>query len=162
MPVLLSVAMLRTINECFGLGLDIEYQGINVADAASGAGGDITAKKDGTVLLTIEITERSISRGRVVSTFNTKISPNKLDDYLFFYTIAEPAKEAIIAARKYFAQGHDINFVSVRDWAITTMTTIGPKCRSQFTSNCVELLRAKGIPSAMKLTWNEQVSAIIT
>jgi hypothetical protein len=102
MPVLLSVAMLRTINECFGLGLDIEYQGINVADAASGAGGDITAKKDGTVLLTIEITERSISRGRVVSTFNTKISPNKLDDYLVLLYNSGTGKRSYHCREKIF------------------------------------------------------------
>jgi hypothetical protein len=42
MPVLLSVAMFETLKNGFNLAWEIEWQGINVADRASGVGGDIT------------------------------------------------------------------------------------------------------------------------
>jgi SacI restriction endonuclease len=162
MPVLLAVAMFQTIKGCFGLNWEIEWQGINVADSASGAGGDITVRREGNIVLVVEVTERPIQRERVVSTFNTKISPNGLDDYLFFYSANPPSADARAAAQKYFAQGHDINFVSVRDWIVTTMTTIGPTCRAMFTTNVLHLLSAKGVPAAIKQTWNDQVAAIVT
>lgn len=160
MPVLLAVAMFQTIKDCYGLNWEIQWQGINVADSASGAGGDITVLREGEIVLVVEVTERPIQRERVVSTFNTKISPNGLDDYLFFYSANAPTADARRAAQKYFAQGHDINFVPVRDWIVTTMTTIGPKCRTMFTSNVLSLFAAKGVPAAIKQTWNDQVAAV--
>jgi hypothetical protein len=160
MPVLLAVAMFQTIKGCYGLNWEIRWQGINVADSASGVGGDITVLRDGEIVLVVEVTERPIKRERVVSTFNTKISPSGLDDYLFFYSANPPTDDARTAAQKYFAQGHDINFVSVRDWIVTTMTTIGPKCRAMFTSNVLGLFAGKGTPAAIKQTWNDQVAAV--
>jgi hypothetical protein len=159
-PVLLSVAMFQTMRDCYGLGWEIEWQGINVADSTSGVGGDITIRRGGVVTLVVEVTERPIQRERVVSTFNTKISPNGLDDYLFFYSTNPPANDARAVARRFFAQGHEINFVPVRDWIVTTMTTIGPGCRAMFTNHCLELLASKGVPATVKQMWNDQVSAI--
>lgn len=160
MPVLIAVGMLQTLNDCYSLGWDIEWQGINVADAASGAGGDITVKRNNATVLTFEVTERPISRDRVVSTFNTKVSPNGLDDYVFFYTVTEPTVEARDQAKKYFAQGHDINFIAVGDWVATAMVTLGPKCRALFTTKVVNLLAEKGISAMLKQAWNDQVSAV--
>ena len=71
-PVLLAVAMFKTISDCFTLQWDIDWQGINVADSASNVGGDITVKSDGRILLVIEVTERTIDKARIRSTFNTK------------------------------------------------------------------------------------------
>jgi hypothetical protein len=75
LPVLLAVAMFNTIRKCFNLDWEIEWQGINVADRASGVGGDITVKRSGKIMLAVEVTERPIDRSRVVATFNTKIAP---------------------------------------------------------------------------------------
>lgn len=160
MPVLLTVAMFRTLKDCFALDWDIEWQGINVADRAAGAGGDITVRRAGQPVFVVEVTERPIERERVVSTFNTKIAPNGLDDYLFFYSGSKPTDEARVAAERYFAQGHDINFASVREWMLTTITTIGPKCRAALTAHIVALLSERGVPAASKHAWNEAVGRV--
>ena len=139
-PVLLAVAMFQTIKECFKLGWVIEWQGINVADQASGAGGDITIKDDGETVLVVEVTERSIDRSRVVATFNTKIALHGISDYLFFFGNAGPGDEAKEAARQYFAQGHDISFLSVEEWLVHSLGTVGPKCRRMFTEKFLNLL----------------------
>jgi len=160
LPMLFAVSTFQTLQECFALPWEIEWQGINVADRASGVAGDISVRRDGELVLSVEVTEREIDRGRVVSTFNTKIAPLGLDDYLFFFCATPPTSEARATAQQYFAQGHDIHFVSVKDWIITTLTTIGPRCRTMFTENVIKLLSAQGVPAAVKVAWNDQVQKL--
>ncbi|MCL4460055.1 MAG: restriction endonuclease, SacI family [Chloroflexi bacterium] len=83
-PVILVEAAFEAIRDSFGLSWQIESQGINVADRPSGAGGDVTIKSGDTILLAAEITERPVDKSRVVATFNTKIAPQGIEDYLFF------------------------------------------------------------------------------
>ncbi|MCK4578514.1 MAG: restriction endonuclease, SacI family [Candidatus Marinimicrobia bacterium] len=73
-PQLLVIATFTTIKNYFNLDWDISWQGINVADSASGVGGDITICSKGTTLIIVEVTERDVDKSRVVSTFNTKNS----------------------------------------------------------------------------------------
>lgn len=161
LPVLLAVATFQTIRDCFGLDWEIDWQGINVSDRASGVGGDISIRRAGNLVLAVEITERPIDRSRVVSTFNSKISPHGIDDYLFFFSGSLPTDDARLVAKQYFAQGHEINFVPVRDWILTTLSTIGPRCRAAFTEAFLALLGAQGVPSTLKVAWNDQVQGIL-
>lgn len=160
LPVLLAVATFQTLKSFFLLPWEIDWQGINVADSASGVAGDITVKRDGAVVLAVEVTERAIDKGRLVSTFNTKIAPHGLDDYLFFFTASPPTNEARETARNYFAQGHDINFVLLKDWIVTTLTMIGPAGRTLFTGAMVALLSADTVPATLKVAWNEYVQKL--
>ena len=89
-PAILATALFQTISECYALGWEVEFQGINVADKFSGAVGDITIRKGGAIILGIEVTERPVDQTRVMLTFNQKISPGGLPDYLFI-TTAKPA-----------------------------------------------------------------------
>jgi len=160
-PVLLSVAMFETIKECFNLDWEIQSQGINVADQASGAGGDITITEDGEAVLIVEVTERPIDRSRVVATFNTKIAPQGINDYLFFFGNVKPGEEAKEAARQYFAQGHDISFLSVEEWLVHSLGTVGPKCRRIFTEKFLVLLGAREVPAGLKMVWNDQTRILL-
>lgn len=161
LPVLLSVAMFETMQQCLGLEWEIDWQGINVADLPSGAGGDIVIRRQGIVFLVLEITERQIDRSRVVSTFNTKISPQGIEDYLFFFSSAPPSEEAYIVARQYFAQGHDISFLSVKEWLVNSLGTVGAKCRRAFTDTFLKLLESSNVPVAIRVAWNEQIKALL-
>lgn len=161
LPVLLAVALFQTLNECHNLGWEIEWQGINVADRASGAGGDITIRKDEETHLAIEVTERTVERARVVSTFNTKISRNAIKDYLFLVT-REPPDEAREAAGQYFGQGHDISFLNIRSWIIQVLGTIGTDCRQLFTRKFLALLDQNSVPAALKVRWNALVQDLVT
>lgn len=160
-PVLLVVAMLRTIKACFGLQWDVQSQGINVADKASGAGGDVTVTEGGNVLLAIEVTERPIDKSRVVATFNTKIVRAGIADYLFVYANAQPEREAREAARTYFSQGHEINFLHVQDWIVNNLGTIGARCRNVFTQEMIGLLDTPQVPAKVKVAWNDIVKAVV-
>jgi hypothetical protein len=112
-PVFLIVAAFKAISERFGLGWDVVFQGINVADRPSGAGGDITISIGGSLLMAAEVTERPVGRDRVVSTFNTKIAPAAIEDYLFFVN-QQPDERVRQQCQQYFAQGHEVSLSRLR------------------------------------------------
>ncbi len=161
LPVLLVVAMLRTIKSCYGLKWDVQFQGINVSDKASGAGGDVTVSLGGETVLAIEVTERPIEKSRVVSTFNTKVIRAGIQDYLFVYSSAIPSEDARKVARTYFSQGHEINFVQVNEWILNNLATIGAKGRALFTKEVLGLLGSKEVPATVKIAWNDIVREIV-
>jgi hypothetical protein len=160
-PVLLVIAMLRTIKSCFNLSWEIAFQGINVSDKAAGVGGDITVTREGETVLAIEVTERPIEKSRVVSTFNTKVIHAGIQDYLFVYSNTAPSEEARKAAITYFSQGHEINFVQVREWILNNLATLGLKCRSVFIKEILLLLDAREVPASLKLVWNDTVRKLV-
>ena len=149
MPVILAIAMFQTIKQAFGLDWQIEWQGINVADRASDTGGDITIQSDGATVLSVEVTERLIDRARVEATFNTKILTHHLTDYLFLYGDTPPEPVARELAKRYFGQGHEMNFLSVRAWLLHSLVTIGSRFRPDF------------IPTSLKRAWNDKVRAVL-
>lgn len=160
-PVILAVATFRTINEHFGLKWSISWQGINVADAASGAGGDITIECNGGTVLAVEVTERAVDVSRVVTTFNTKIAPALLEDYLFVLGNSAPSDEARSQAQRYFAQGHEMNFVNIKTWIVMILATLGKNGRGLFNREIMELLDGAGLPQALRVAWNEQINALL-
>jgi SacI-like restriction endonuclease len=159
-PPLLATAMFQTISQCHALGWEVEFQGINVADKASGAVGDITISKGGTVILGVEVTERSIDQARVTSTFNQKVGPSGLADYLFITTVS-PEEGALAAARRYTGVGHEMNFVPLAEWLVHNLATVGPACRSMFQAKMIDLLSARGVPAEIRVAWNDKMDEAI-
>lgn len=160
LPVVLAVAMFRTLSECHKLGWEVAFQGINVADKASGAVGDITITKAGSILLGVEVTERPVDSGRVELVFDDKVSPKGLTDYLFI-TTHKPEPDAITKARGYTAVGHEMNFVDLHPWLIHNLSTVGPACRAIFQSHVIKQLEEEGIPADLKVAWNDKMSVAI-
>lgn len=155
MPVLLSVAMFQTLNTSFARNWNIQWQGINVADRAAGAGGDITISVAQQTILAVEVTERTIDRARVVSTFTTKILPHAIEDYLFLFSMALPTPDARTTAQQYFAQGHEIGFLPVKLWIVNCLGIVGAQNRRVFIDNLLALLAAPDVPAALKVGWND-------
>jgi hypothetical protein len=161
-PVLLVTAAFLTIKEYFNLNWSISAQGINVADVASGAGGDITiASGEGQTLMAVEVTERPVDKARVVATFQTKIAPAGIEDYLFFTKVEAAAQEAKEQARQYFAQGHELNFVEIKQWITGSLATMGKRGRAIFNRVLLELLDKPDTPKLLKVAWNQQLAQAI-
>lgn len=159
-PVMLITAMFRALSEHLGLDWEIESQGINEADAASGAGGDITIRKSSKLLLVAEVTERVVDKSRVVSTFNSKISPEAIDDYIFFVNAVSANALATAQAEQYFAQGSEVNFVDMRTWLNMSLATLGKDGRSEFNSQLLTLLNSDDTPRSIKVGWNDLVAKL--
>jgi hypothetical protein len=157
MPVLIVAATLKTIDEFFRSGWEVEFQGINVADSASGAGGDITVRSGRDILLVAEVTERPVDEHRVVSTFDEKIAPAGVAEYIFFVKPGAPTTGARVAAERFFAQGHDVNFVEIGAWVVQTLATTGRHGRDLMNRHMVDLLDTDEVPASVKTAWNAEV-----
>lgn len=161
LPVLITVAFFQMLAEQHSLDWDISWQGINVADNATGAEGDVTIKLNGATILAIEITERPLDQRRIVSTFNTKIILNDVKEYLFIYTNTEPDETARQAAKNLFSQGYEINFANVVELIINNFLALPADARAIFTNKMLVLLDAKEVAAAIKVKWNDSVKAVL-
>lgn len=160
-PVLLVVATLKTIKIHFGLNWTIAWQGINVADVPSGAGGDVTIIEGEETILAVEVTERQVDGTRLTATFNTKIAPSGLKDYLFLLGFTAPNEDVLQQAQRYFAQGHEVNFAHIREWILMLLVTIGSEGRNIFNSELLTLLDHQDVPQTVKAHWNEHIDALL-
>lgn len=156
-PVMIVVSAFETLKHVFNLAWEVEWQGINVADAATGAGGDVMIRSGGRIVLAAEVTERPISKDRIVQTFNTKIMLAGLDDYLFFVDLSKLDEEAKAQTREYFSQGYEVNFVDLKQWLLMILATVGSQGRTVFFKTMVALLEDREVPAWLKLKWNESI-----
>lgn len=162
LPVILVVATFQTIKDYFALDWTIDYQGINVADSQSGVGGDITITAKDRIVFAAEVTERPLERSRVVSTFNTKIAPLGIEDYLFFIRPGQLSKEAKLQAGHYFAQGHELNFLEIKTWVLMLLASTGKRGREVFNSHLLALIGEASVPRSLKVAWNDYIAALTT
>ena len=86
---------------------------------------------------------------------------SSIEDYLFVYSNSLPADGARQAARQYFSQGHEINFVQVQEWMVNNLATIGGRCRGIFTKELLALFDTPGVPAAVKVAWNDIVKEVV-
>jgi hypothetical protein len=107
------------------------------------------------------VTEREISRERVTTIFTTKIAPAGISDYLFIYSDLIPGDQAKKQAYSYFAQGHDINFLSLREWLIHNLATVGAICRKHWIREMLDLLRDRTVSADIKVSWNNCVQHVV-
>jgi len=156
-PVFLVVATFIAIRERFGLRWDVRVQGINVADSASGAGGDVTVVEDGQIVLAVEVTERCVDKSRVVATFDTTVAPSGIEDYLFVVKDRGDVAEAMKQARQYFSQGYEVNFVEMKQWICAVLAVLGAKGRARFVDKLVEYISGEDVPAGLKQAWNDIV-----
>ncbi len=157
--LMLAETTFLAIRETLGLNWTIDVQGINVADRAAGAGGDITITQDGGILLAVEVTERPVDQTRVTTTFQTKIAPTGIQDYMFLVGDGVD-EEAVRQARQYFAQGHEVTFQEIKNWILTVLATLGRRGREAFNRILIAKLESDDTPAALRVAWNEQLARI--
>ena len=73
-----------------------------------------------------------------------------------------PSEDARKAARTYFSQGHEINFVQVTEWILNNLATLGAKGRAMFTKEVLALLGSQEVPASVKIAWNDIVREIVS
>lgn len=161
-PVILVLAMIEAISERFELDWQVDCQGINVADKAAGKPGDITVRHGEDVLLTIEVTEREVDAHRIASTFEEKIAPRHLPDYVFLGLVGQIDESARELIERYFAQGYDVNVVHIPEWLGNMLVTVGAEGRRLFQERICTILRDASVPSTLRHLWNEQIKNVLS
>ncbi len=159
LPVVLVQAGLESLGLLTGGTWRVMTQGINEADAARGAGGDITTRAGQQVLDVLEITERPIGAERVSSTFQNKMMPNGLRDYQFIAPTATVSPQAKLEAERYLAQGHEVEFADTFGWLSSLLVVLGPRGRRLFMNRLVELLGP--VPTRIRIAWNLALAAVL-
>jgi SacI restriction endonuclease len=159
-PVFATVSAFHSLNESLALDWVIDIQGINVADKANGAGGDVTISRNGRCLMAIEITEREVDKDRITATFDTKIAPAGIPDYLFLTKNASHSSAALDQAKRYFAQGHELNLFGLRDWILSVLSLTGQDGRRAFIVHMQRLLNDAQVPASLKTSWNAALSSL--
>jgi hypothetical protein len=160
-PLMLVAAAFRALAIHLALGWQVSVEGINVADKATGAAGDITVIKDGTTVLVAEVTEREVDKAKLEAIFTTKIAPHSIDDYMIVSPSA-PSTEVTALARLYFAQGHEVAFLLIKDWILAVLSLLGQKGRTRFTTEFLNMLEGGDVPVALKQAWNTQVQCMVS
>jgi len=160
-PVILVVSMIEAFASRFSLNWRIQWQGINVADAASGVGGDITVTEGMRTVMVVEVTERPIDAARVRATFNDKIAPGRIRDYMFMVHADQVSTEAREQADRYSMLGCEVSFVDILEWLTSTLATIGPEGRQYFQECLIRHLSDESVPTVLKVMWNEEVERFV-
>jgi hypothetical protein len=102
-----------------------------------------------------------MDRGRIVQTFHTKIAPNGIEDYLFFVRLESLEDGARQQAKQYFAQGHEVNFLAIKEWVVMLLASMGVRGRSIFLSCILELIEDPTMPRSIKVAWNQSIAALV-
>ena len=158
-PVFLIEATFHAINEAFNLGWEIIVQDINVADGPTNVSGDLEIRDGDQILLAAEITERPVDKNRIQTIFQTKIAVANVNDYLFLVT-SSPDGDAVVQARQYFTQGHEVNFVDIKNYILMTLLSIGVKGRQCFNRVLVDRIDQQSVSATLKVAWNEQIAQL--
>lgn len=146
-PVLLTVAMLETLNQRFGLAWNIEWQGINVSDRAANVAGDITVRQNEQTIFVLEVTERPLEVQRLRDVFETKMSTHNIRDYLFVVTVSSMDEQVQKEVVKYFRQNYDINILELQPWIRHLLSITGATGRQIFANKLIELIDKDTISS---------------
>ena len=152
-------ATLNAIKDRFGLAWDVQMQGVNVADAAGGAVGDVEVREHDMIVFSAEVTERQINADRVIATFETKIAPHAIRDYLFL-TSDSVDDAAKAQASAYFAIGHEVNFIDIAAWIWHTLASIGSDGRAMFFRALLDRLGRDDTPTALRTAWNDEITRL--
>jgi hypothetical protein len=161
-PVILVLSMVEAIIERFSLHWVVAFHGINVADKASGAAGDISVQEEtGVTILTIEVTERPVDVHRVRATFTEKVAGAGIHDYVFLVHLRQIGDEVRQQVERYFAQGYDLNFADIEEWLVNTLVTVGVQGRQAFQQRILFHMSKPDVPKTVKIAWNQEIGQLL-
>lgn len=77
---------------------------------------------------------------------------------LFVYTNDLPRENALERAKAYFAQGYNINFVSITDLTIHILLSGDEAFRTAYNNRMFELFNAQDVQATIKVAWNDALT----
>ena len=149
-PLIVATALMRTLGEAFSIFTRVESQGLNEADAASGAPGDVLCfGTDEELVLAVEVKGHELTYVELGSTI-LKARSTGVENILFAAPgIASADREAIdTRIEAEFALGSNVHQISINDLVRATFGLLGEGWRVQFIREICEELDARSTDPA--------------
>ena len=162
-PLVITAAMMEVLGEGFSIFSRVTSQGINEADAASGAPGDVMCyDAEDNLVLAVEVKDRALKLSDVrSSTRKAQKSISSLSNLLFAAPkIHDQEKDSIFnSIETAWASGLNIHRVDIVELAATTFVLLGEEWRPAFLRRIGNELDARG-DHAHRLAWHRILSAM--
>ena len=133
-PMIVATALMRTLGEAFSIFTRVESQGLNEADTASGAPGDVLCfGTDEELALAVEVKGHDLTYVELGATI-LKARSSGVENILFASPgIASADREAIeTRINNEFASGSNVHQISINDLVRATFSLLGEDWRVQF------------------------------
>ncbi|MYH59863.1 MAG: restriction endonuclease, SacI family [Boseongicola sp. SB0675_bin_26] len=156
-PLAVATALFRIAGEGFSLFDDVQSQGINEADAASGMPGDIMCRKGGELCLVIEVKDQNLTLADAQSsTRKAKESGAGLTDLLFAVPATRRADDDDIAElfSRNFAAGLNIYVAQIQSLSYHAFALLKEEWRVRFVREICSELDARQEQPARK-AWHD-------
>ena len=133
-PMIVTTALMRTLGEAFSIFTRVESQGLNEADAASGAPGDVSCFGAGEELvLAVEVKGHDLTYVELGATILSARSTGVTNILFATPGIATADREAIATRiADEFASGSNVHQISINDLVRTTFSLLGEDWRVIF------------------------------
>ena len=154
-PQIVTAALMRTISDRFGIFDRVVRLGINEADAAADNPGDIICFYNDTLVLSIEVKDRTLELHDVETAIG-KARRSGVNEILFTTATAQ-ADEPSISDRteREFALGINIYHLSIDSLLRVALSIAGESSRTQFLSLVGEELNDRVTQPVHKLAWQQ-------
>ena len=156
-PQIITAALMRTIGEAFSLFSEVESQGINEADTASGVPGDVMCYGgDGELALAVEVKGDELTLTQLTVTIG-KARSSRVTNVLFATPgFADEDEEAIqTRIAEEFAQGANIYQSSIVSLTRNSFALLGEEWRVKFLREICTELDARSTQPSDRLAFNE-------
>ena len=133
-PMIVATALMRTLGEAFSIFTRVESQGLNEADAASGAPGDVSCfGADEALVLAVEVKGHNLTYVELGSTILSARAAG-VENILFATPGIASADTEDIENRigEEFASGSNVHQISINDLARATFSLLGEDWRVRF------------------------------
>ena len=156
-PMIVATALMRTLGEAFSIFTRVESQGLNEADAASGAPGDVSCfGADEELALAVEVKGHDLTYVELGATILSARSTG-VENILFATPGIASADREEIEKRTddEFASGSNVHQISINDLARATFSLLGEDWRVQFIKEICDELDARSTDPADRVTFAE-------
>ena len=133
-PLVVTTALMGTLGEGFGLFPQVESQGLNEPDAATGMPADVMCYgPDGDLRLAVEVKDRDLTLVDIDATL-AKARRNELANVMFTAPGIRQQDEAEVRARvaDAWAMGTNVYRVTIGDLVRSTFALLGEEWRVRF------------------------------
>jgi hypothetical protein len=155
-------AFFRAIASQFRLFDDVRRQKVNVADAASGMGGDVECWFKGKIALLVEVKDRSLSLTQLDAKLDAARA-KKITEILFLAEGGVERSERVQAEARItteFASGQNIYVSNLLDFSRGILVLLGEKGRALFLGYVGEELEKAASSIVHRRAWAELLKSV--